>query len=726
MAGPGRDVELVGQSTVVALDNPHSKSSEQVSVELAVVPARGLTDREVDERRAVHGPNVLEEAPRRSWLSLLARQFSSVLVWLLTGAAVLSFAFDDVPEGIAIIVVIVINAAIGFATEARAAHSMEALRGMARVVTRVRRDGRAREVAADDLVPGDVVLIEAGDVITADLRLVDAANMECDESTLTSESAPVAKSTDAVMPDTPLAERVGMAFKGTAVTRGDATALVVATGMATELGRISVLVHKVREGTTPLEARLDRLGRQLLWLTVAITAAIAVTGILGGSAVVLMVQVAIALAVAAVPEGLPVVTTLALARGMWRMARRNAVIEDLPAVETLGATTVICTDKTGTLTENRMQVARIADAAGVVEVGHLASGFTASPGLEAILDCGALCNGAELEGGDGGGGLGDPMEVALLLAARKAGIERAALLERLPEIRREPFDSAVKMMATYHRDSSQILIAVKGAPETVVVRARDTLTEDGAEILDEAARRAWLARAEELAGEGLRVLALAHRRVETPEAEPFQNLTLLGLVGLLDPAREGVAEAIGRCHDAGIRVVMVTGDHGVTARAIAADVGLCNADAPWRSGAALDVEPIDVGDCDVFARVSPEQKLRLVEYFQRQGDVVAMTGDGVNDAPALKKAEIGVAMGLRGTQVAREAAEMVLRDDAFATIVLAVEQGRVIFANIRKFVFYLLSCNTSEILVIGLATVAGMPLPLLPLQILFLDRKSVV
>ena len=430
---------------------------------------------------------------------------------------------------------------------------------------------------------------------------------------------------------------------------------------------------------------------------------------------------AIALAVAAVPEGLPVVTTLALARGMWRMARRNAVIEDLPAVETLGATTVICTDKTGTLTENRMQVARIADAAGVVEVGHLASGFTASPGLEAILDCGALCNGAELEGGDGGGGLGDPMEVALLLAARKAGIERAALLERLPEIRREPFDSAVKMMATYHRDSSQILIAVKGAPETVVVRARDTLTEDGAEILDEAARRAWLARAEELAGEGLRVLALAHRRVETPEAEPFQNLTLLGLVGLLDPAREGVAEAIGRCHDAGIRVVMVTGDHGVTARAIAADVGLCNADAPWRSGAALDVEPIDVGDCDVFARVSPEQKLRLVEYFQRQGDVVAMTGDGVNDAPALKKAEIGVAMGLRGTQVAREAAEMVLRDDAFATIVLAVEQGRVIFANIRKFVFYLLSCNTSEILVIGLATVAGMPLPLLPLQILFLN-----
>ncbi|WP_026380757.1 cation-translocating P-type ATPase [Afifella pfennigii] len=726
------------------MDGAHARPKEAVLQELAVEAERGLSEAEVMRRRARFGPNRLSLADKRSLWAILRAQLTSLIVYLLAAAALLSFVLGDWAEGAAIAVVLVINTAIGFFTEMRAVRSMEALRRLAKIHASVRRDGVERWLSADDIVPGDIVVLKAGDVVPADLRLVESAALTCDESMLTGESVPVDKATEPVAENAPLAERASMVFKGTAVTRGLGLGVVVGTGMASELGRIAALAEVAEDEASPLEKRLDRLGGQVIWLTLALTAFIGLAGIFGGQDWAVMLKTAVALAVAAVPEGLPIVATVALARGMWRMARRNALIETLSAVETLGATTVILTDKTGTLTQNRMAVVRLALADGDVRLasmkpgakpiftldGEPVAGEALPQGLRAALRAATLCNEARLprEGEAQEAALGDPMEVALLRAGAAAGLDRPGLLQELPEAREEAFSQETRMMATFHGEAGTYLLAVKGAPEAVIAASDRLLTPAGETPLDEAGRRAWLARNEELTGEGLRVLGVAQRRAASSQEEPYTGLTLIGLVGLLDPPRPDVAEALADCRRAGVRVVMLTGDHAGTAKAVAREIGLPGHESqPVEAGALAALENLGEDErrrilhTAIFARVSPEMKLNIVALHQASGEVVAMTGDGVNDAPALRQADIGIAMGQRGTEVAREAADMVLRDDAFPSIVAAMRQGRIIFGNIRKFVVYLMSCNLSEIAIIGVATLAGLPLPLLPLQILFLN-----
>jgi len=705
----------------------HARPAAEVAAALGVAPQTGLGTAEAADRLQAHGPNLLAKRRAASALGILAGQFASPVVALLAAAAAMSLAWGDLVESLAIGAVLLINAIIGFATEIRAARSIEALRRLGSVTTRVRRGGHVYEISAESLVPGDIVVLEAGDIVSADLRLAEASNLAVDESTLTGESIPVAKSVGPVAPETPAPERRPILFKGTAITRGSAVAIVIGTGMATELGRISALVEEAAPGRSPLERQLDRLAGHLIWITLALCIAIGIVGIASGGAPRLMIEAAIALAVAAIPEGLPIVATMALARGMWRMARRNALVERLAAVETLGATTLILTDKTGTLTENRLAVTTVVPASG--EVTPIDDTLPGSD-LADILTVATLCNNAEIGGADHAAS-GDPVEVALLRTGAQAGLDRAALQVRYPRIGTVPFESETAMMATLHCDGDVVLTCVKGAPEAVLRHSVAVAGTEGETMLDATVRAAWLHRTRGLAEQGLRVLAVAWKRKPEPGGSgipAYSDLVFLGLIGLSDPARAEVPEAIRGCRTAGIRVAMITGDHAVTARKIAGAIGLAGPEVDVIEGRELKAaaemtaaERRRVLAADVFARVSPAHKLELVALHQDQGEIVAMTGDGVNDAPALRQADIGVAMGRRGTQVAREAAAMILTDDAFATIVHAIREGRVIFRNIQRFVAYLLSCNLSEILVVGLAVLSGLPLPLLPLQILFLN-----
>ena len=707
-----------------------SNSADAVLQELVVDSVRGLEENEVLERRRIFGRNELKAAAQRHLVSILADQFKNIVIVLLATAGVLAMLFSDFAEAVAIFAVIAINATIGFLTEWRAIRSMEALRQFAKIDCVVLRAGVVRRLAADELVPGDVVLVEAGDLIPADLRLVEAAKLNADESTLTGESLPVHKHTDPLAENTVMLDRKNMAFKGTAITRGSGRGVVVSTGMRTEFGRIFEQVSEAMPQRTPLEKRLDALGERLAWAVIVIGVLIAIGGILAGREAFLAIEVAIALSVAAIPEGLPIVATIALARGMWRMAKRNALITKLSAVETLGATSVILTDKTGTLTENQMAVttALVADADIAIEDSV---DVTVAASLDALLTTAVLCNNAALQRTTETDvqGVGDPTEVALLIAASRRGIWREELLERLPEVREDAFDPDSKRMATVHERNGAYTVAVKGAPEVILSSCCNVQTNAGVVPLDEQELQRWLGRVNLLCGRGLRTIGLAEKTADTVDADPYSDLTLHGVVGLEDPAREGIEDAIKCCRDAGISVVMVTGDHAETARNIAVEIGVVDESTDVRQfvgGEAVDrmfdeARNEELLAARVFSRVTPEQKLKLIDLYQQEGHVVAMTGDGVNDAPALQKADIGIAMGMRGTAVAKEAAEMVLQDDDFATIVSAIGHGRIIFENIRKFVVYLLSCNSSEVLVISLATIAGAPLPLLPLQILFLN-----
>jgi Ca2+-transporting ATPase len=570
-------------------------------------------------------------------------------------------------------------------------------------------------------------------VVTADIRLVQAKNLFCDESTLTGESTPVEKGIAPVAPNAIIAERTSMLHKGTAITRGTGAGVVVATGMATELGLTTRLVIEAEPDVSPLERKLAQLTGQLIKATLLVTALIAMAGMAAGRDLVLMIKAGIALAVAAIPEGLPIVATMALARGMWRMARRNVVVERLAAVETLGATTLICADKTGTLTENRMTAERFWLPSAHYRIDHQTGQILDTWGnkaaidasLQRVLEAAVLCGTATLKTNEGRGA-GDPMELALLRLGQIAGLDREELLAAWPERHEIAFDTETKMMATAHERDGRLFVAVKGAPEAVLATA--TAVGEEAEALGEEERAEWLRRAVALAEDGLRVLALAQKTIPLEAVPNYGDLTFLGLIGFLDPPRVEVKQAIADCRQAGIRVVMVTGDHAVTARKIAESLGIAEPGAVVIEGRELQAlvalgeqERQRVLAAQVFARVTPAQKLDLVRLYQSAGEVVAMTGDGVNDAPALQKADIGVAMGLRGTEVAREAADIVLRDDAFGSIVAAIREGRVIFGNLRRFLTYLLSCNISEVMVVALAVVAGLPLPLLPLQILFLN-----
>ncbi|RRQ21000.1 cation-translocating P-type ATPase [Thiohalobacter thiocyanaticus] len=714
----------------------YRQHAQEVLDRLDVEPGKGLGAQAASERLATSGPNRLREMEQIPAWRILLDQFTSPVVVLLLIAAILAALFARLVEAVAISAALLINAVIGFVTEWRARESIESLKRMGRMQARVRRDGRIDEIPADELVPGDIVLLQEGEMVPADLRLIETENLECNEAALTGESVPVAKATDPV-DEVPLAERSSMVYSGTAVTRGEAEGVTVATGMDTEIGRISALVESAQTGATPLERRLERLARRLIYLVVVIGVAVAASGIVAGKELFLMVETAIVLAIAAVPEGLPIVSTVALGRGMWRMARRNALIKHLAAVETLGATTVILSDKTGTLTENRMVLRRLALPTGDVELSRADGRAEFRDGetvldparredLMAVLKAGMLCSNAVQEEGQA---RGDPTEVALLDAGLAADLEPDALREDFPEQREESFDPETRQMATYHSADEAVLVQVKGAPEAVLAACTRVRNEGGELMaLDETGRERWRERNQQLAADGLRVLALAEKRVADTNAPPYRELILLGLVGLYDPPRRTVAAAIARCREAGIRVIMVTGDHPATAGNIAYAVGIVDSPRPEvlmgeeLSPAERAVSARErIGRTSVFARVEPEQKLRLVEGFQQQGEVVAMTGDGVNDAPALTQADIGIAMGRRGTEVARETSDIVLVDDAFESIVAAIEQGRIIFDNIRKFVVYLLSGNLGQILGVSAAALVNAPLPLLPLQILFLN-----
>lgn len=594
-----------------------------------------------------------------------------------------------------------------------------------------------KNVRTEELVPGDLVIFESGDLVPADIRIQEANNLQVKEAALTGESVSVRKHEEPTEKEAPLAERNSMLYRGTTVAQGSGNGIVVATGDQTELGSISELTEEAESETTPLQKRLNELGNTLAWITIAIAAVIAVAGLMAGQEPRMIIETAIALGVAAIPEGLPIVATIALARGVYLMVKRNALINKLPAVETLGATKVILTDKTGTITENEMTLRIVSSPKGDFDLELSGEDGGEDTLLNHILKIGVLCNNASLVDEDDDlipeQEQGDPTETALLRAGLKRELEREQLLEEMPELREVPFDSNEMKMATYHQLDDDILVAVKGAPDKVMECCSSSARSlnDESEF-DEKDQRNWHKKSEEMASEGLRVLAVADKRVDDVETEPYDNLRFLGLVGMYDPPREDVKESITDCHQAGIRVVMVTGDQPQTAGAIARATGITTESDEVVHGSDIPetAKPSEeqirrFRNSNVFARVSPEQKLNLVKIFQQQGDTVAMTGDGVNDTPALKKADIGVAMGKRGTDAARQVADMVLLDDAFPSIVTAVRYGRIIFQNIRKSVMFMLCTNVAEVMAVAAAVVIGsllfFPIPLLPLQILYLN-----
>ncbi|MDD5468848.1 MAG: HAD-IC family P-type ATPase [Anaerolineales bacterium] len=747
----------------------HVLSPQQTELELSTDPETGLSSAEAQARLANYGPNQLPEPAAVSPWQLFLSQFKSVMTILLLAAAIIAFFMGDELEAISITVVLLLNALLGFVNEYRAERSVQALKAMTVPFAKVVRDGETNEVPSVDLVPGDLITFEAGDRIPADARLAESWNLRLDESALTGESLAVDKDANAELAvEAPLAERLTMVYTGSAVVEGRGQAIVTATGAATEMGRISGLLTSTKEEQTPLQYRLDKLGRYLALAALGIAALVAVAGLIRGKEIFRMLETSLALAIAAVPEGLSAVVTIALALGMRRMAKRRAIVRRLAAVETLGSTNVICTDKTGTLTQNQMTVRelRLGDRSiqvsgagyeprGEFLIQHERLDPQADPHLLLALHAGLLCNNAALDE-DGTGQwsvVGDPTEGALIVAAIKAGIDPQVEQEAYPRVDEVPFDSRERRMATIHQvESDQLkvpglevgrnfsssnlhpapsLVFAKGAPETILPGC--ARQQDGAEIVDLSAadrERFWNINTE-MAAQALRVLALAYKVIHDESRAPFDDLIFLGFAGMIDPPRPEAKEAVSLCQDAGIRTVMITGDQKTTAQAIAAEMGILPTGSNAADGVILDGPALDkidetalrelISRTAVYARVSPEHKLRIVHAFQDRNQIVAMTGDGVNDAPALKAADIGVAMGRMGTDVAREAADMVLADDNFATIVAAVEEGRVVFANVRKFVHYLFSCNLSEILTVFVATVSGLPMPLLPLQILWLN-----
>lgn len=725
------------------VENAHALTADEVLRVLHSESEKGLTQAEADRRLQQFGANVLEEKKSESaWQTLLA-QFVNPIVWILVAAAGVAFAFQHMLEGIAVSVVIAINAAIGFFMERQAIRSMEKLRQMARTKATVVREGRKDKVDSAALVPGDVLYVEAGDVITADARVTGHRMLAVKEAALTGESNQVEKDTEPVAADTGMADRSNMIFKGTLVSRGTGTAVVTATGKNTALGQIARMTAEAKKSATPLNLKLRVLSRNLIWLTLVLAGLIFAAGILRGQGWALMIETAIALAIACIPEGLPVISTVALALGMLRLAEKQVIVKTLEAVQTLGETEVICTDKTGTLTENEMHVQAVLLAGEEVitvppgddQVGQMKE----HPAFSLLVKAGVLCNDAapasenkdETKVHDRkspGGYTGDPVEVALVQLATRCGIDPLQMRQEAPRVREIPFDPEIKMMGTLNKTGNEFFVAVKGAAEEVIERCTAVFEKGAAKPVTD--KEGWKQRHDALANDGMRVLGFAYRvSTEDPGDDFMKDLVFLGIAGFIDPPRHDVKAAIESCYRAGVRVVMITGDHPGTATAIARQVGLGN------GGEIETVQGKDLRQstgerkekfarAQVFARVDPGQKLDLITVFQEQQKSVAMTGDGVNDAPALKKADIGIAMGIRGTEAAKEAADLILKDDAFTSIVSAIKYGRMILENIRTFVVYLLSCNLSEILVVAVASFSGMPVPLLPLQILFLNMVT--
>lgn len=723
----------------------YSRTTDEVFTELGSQPA-GLTQAEAAERLQKYGPNEIQAAKRISAWQILLEQFKNILILILLGATILSLFLGHGVESIVIAVIVLFAVFLGFFQEYRAERAIEALREMAAPTASVLRDGEEIKIPARELVPGDVVLLHTGDRIPADGRLLDAINLQIEEAALTGESVPVEKQTDA-LPDVDLGvgDRKNMVYAGTAATYGRGRALVVATGMNTEFGKIAQLLQTVETSRTPLQQNLDKVGTALARAAFVVVALIVAVGLLRDQPFVEMLIFGIALAVAVVPEALPAVVTISLAIGVQKMVKRNALIRRLPAVETLGSTSVICSDKTGTLTKDEMTARKLYAAgelfsvsgAGYVPVGEFSqNGKKLShlpDGLRQMLTAAVLASDTTLIRGEDHGSStdwdikGDPTEGAFVVAAAKAGLQKESLDAEYPRINEIPFTSESKRMTTLHRTDGGVVAYAKGAPEIILDDCKLQLTPDGLKPMDDRAREQILKAAADMAKDALRVLAVASKPDVTLETAQT-DMTFLGLAGMIDPPRDEVKGAIEICEEAGIRPVMITGDHPITARAVAGELGLLKTGRVV-TGAELETMSDEqfkkeVETIDVYARVSPAHKLRVVTALQANEHIVAMTGDGVNDAPALKKADIGIAMGITGTDVTKEAAAMTLTDDNFASIVAAVEEGRGVFGNIKKYLMYLLSSNIGEIGLMAGSTLLGLPLPLTAVQILYVNLAT--
>ena len=722
----------------------HALTGNEACARQGVDVRLGLSAAEAEGRLARNGPNRLAEKPPRSAWLRLSDQFKSTLILILIAAAALAYVVGDLKDAVVILVVVVLNALLGFYQENRAEQSLAALKKMLATKARVRRDGHPAEMDAELLVPGDIVLLEAGDRVPADGRLVETHSLEIDESALTGESHTVGKHVEKMADAAaPLAERTNMAFMNTVVTRGRAELLIAATGGATEMGRIAHLMQQAPQEPTPLQRQLDRLGKRLALIAGVVVALIFVLALYQHQTLASAALTAITLAVAAIPEGLPAVVTVTLALGMRRMAGKRAIVKRLAAVETLGCTTVICSDKTGTLTLNQMTARSFLFAGrrhqvsgegysadgeiALEDKGDSASAPANAADLRDLLLPAALCNDSRIRDGQL---IGDPTEGALAALAAKGGVDALAAAEHLPRIAEIPFDSANKFMATFHHDGDRVRLFVKGAPDLLLARCTAVSAGRGAQALDEAGRAALVDENEAMAARGLRVLAVASRTLAAQGFDPagdlmghVADLTLQGLVGIMDPPRPEAREAIALCRTAGIQVKMITGDHRVTAAAIARELGLVGEALEGRELDRMDDAELArrIEQVVVFARVAPEHKVRIVQLLKSLGHVVAMTGDGVNDAPALKSADIGVAMGITGTAVSKEAGSMVLTDDNFATIVRAVKEGRTIYDNIVKFVRFQLATNMGALGTVLSASLLGWPVPFSPIQILWVN-----
>ncbi|MBM7581923.1 Ca2+-transporting ATPase [Caldicoprobacter guelmensis] len=711
----------------------HVLSKEDIEKVLLTSFSKGLSRGEVYRRLEKYGLNELKERGRKTVFQMFLEQFKDFMIVVLIAAAIVSGLLGEITDAFIILLIVVLNAILGVVQESKAEKALEALKKMASPTAKVVRDGMPDVVPASQLVPGDVVVLEAGDFVPADIRLLETSNLKIEEAALTGESVPVEKFSGKLeKEDVPLGDRVNMAYAGSIVTYGRGKGIVVSTGMDTEMGKIAEMIQTGEETVTPLQKRMELVGKTLGTAALAICGVIFIVGILYGKEIFQMFLTSVSLAVAAIPEGLPAIVTIVLAVGVQRMARRNAIIRKLPAVETLGSATIICSDKTGTLTQNRMAVQQVCYGNRIINVGDIEGQKELDDHLNLLITTGVLCNDTQvIMEGDNKKTIGDPTETALVHLGFKVGLDKDILDANMPRVDELPFDSDRKLMTTIHKLGDGYRVFTKGAPDRLILRCNRILLDGRIVDFSDELRQAIHKANDEMASQALRVLGMAYKDMENlnyadKEKDLENGLIFVGLVGMIDPPRPEAKEAIKICRKAGIKPVMITGDHKVTAVAIARQLGILERDEEAITGVELDQMSDEefkdrVRKISVYARVSPEHKVRIVKAWQAWGEIVAMTGDGVNDAPALKMADIGAAMGQVGTDVAKGAADMVLTDDNFATIVAAVEEGRIIFANILKAIQYLLSCNVGEILVIFIATMLNWEEPLLPIHILWIN-----